>query len=72
MAPGPTSRYGQAERKLHNGVRLASTLALASLTGRKAKPGVAVNGGAEAPFISTVDCPARFCYLRGKYEFVSY
>ena len=45
-APGPTSRYRLAE-KTRNGVRRASTLGLARLTGRKAKPGGAVNGGAK-------------------------
>ena len=59
-APGPTSRYGQAERKPRNGVRLASTSVLASLTGRKAKPGVAVNGGAKRRLSRPLTVPPGF------------
>ena len=70
MAPAQPHDYALAGRKPHNGTRRASTLALARLVDRKAKPGGAVNDGAQAPFISTVDCPARFCYQPDKLEFV--
>lgn len=36
---------------------------LARLDDRKARPGGAVNGGAPAPFILTIDGPLRSCYL---------
>ena len=38
-------------------------LGLARLDYRRARPGGAVNGGAQsAPFISTIDCPGWGCY----------
>ena len=70
--PAQPHDYALAERKPHNGTRRASTLALARLVARKAKPGGAVNGGAQAPFILTVDGPARFCYLANGHLLLCY
>ena len=46
--PAQPHDYAFVERKPNNGTRRASTLALARLVARKAKPGGAVNGGAES------------------------
>lgn len=46
--PAQPHDYAFSERNTHNGTRRASTLALARLIDRKAKPGGAVNGGAKS------------------------